>query len=110
MTKSGEFTIWVNKETYWLLTLIPVKNEFDEWCNRCALINSVTGQEIEALNFDSEWLVPIFQTRSMLGMKDLAKKLKEITDKHKIEMIPSSEMPEEKRIKETQKVVKRIIK
>jgi len=107
---NGEFTIWVNKETYWLLTLTPIKNEFDEWCNRCALINSSTGHEIEAVYFDSEWLIPIFQTRSQIGMKEFAAKLKEITDKHKIEMTPSSQMPEDKQIKKTEKIVRRIIK
>ena len=48
------FTIWVNEDVYWALDLTPSKNECDEFVNRCALIDTKTQQEIEALNFDSE--------------------------------------------------------
>lgn len=109
MAKSN-FTIWVNEDICWALDLTPSKNEFDEWCNRCALIDNKTQQEIDAINFDSEWLLPIFSARSMIGMKELAAKLKEITDKHKIEITPRSQMPQDKRIKTTEKIEKRIVK
>lgn len=104
---NGEFIIWVNKEIYWCLSLIPFKNEFNEFCNRCALINSTTGKEIEAINFDSEWLLPIFSSRSMIGMKEFSGKLKNILDKHGIQITPAHQMPEDKRIKETKHIGKR---
>ena len=104
--KNGEFIIWVNKSVYWSLDLNPIPNECEEPVNRCALIDSESQQEIDAINFDSEWLIPIFSARSMIGMKELASKLKTITDKHKIEITPSSQMPEDKRIKETKKIAK----
>ena len=44
------------------------------------------------------------------GMKDFAKKLKVITDNHGIIITPRNEMPQDKRIKETKKIVKRIVK
>jgi hypothetical protein len=109
MAKSN-FTIWISERYYWNLDLVPVPNEFEEPINRCALVDSETKQEIDAINFDSTWLIPIFQCRSQIGMKELALKLKEITDKHKIEITPSSKMPLDKRIKETEKIVKRIVK
>jgi len=104
--KNGEFIIWVNKSVYWSLDLNPISNECEEPVNRCALIDSESKQEIEAIYFDATWLIPIFQTRSQIGMKELASKLKEITDKLGIEMSPSSQMPEDKRIKETKKIAK----
>lgn len=110
MVNEGKFIIPINLRYYWDLNLIPVPNECDEPINRCALIDSETQQEIDAINFDATWLVPIFQCRSQIGIKDLANKLKEITDKHGIEITPRDKMPQDKRIKETQKVVKRIVK
>ena len=104
------FTIWVNEDVYWALDLTPEKNEFDEFVNRCALIDTKTQQEIEALNFDSEWLVPIFQTRSMVGMVELANKLGEVIKKRGITITPREQMPIDKKRKETQKIVKRIVK
>jgi hypothetical protein len=101
--KNGEFLIWVNADVYWSLNLTPEQNEADEFINRCALIDSKTQQEIEAINFDSTWLIPIFQCKSQLGMKELATKLKEITDKRGIIMTPRTDMPQDKRIKETKK-------
>jgi hypothetical protein len=101
------FTIWVNEDVYWALDLTPTKNECDEYVNRCALIDTKTQQEIEALNFDSEWLVPIFQTRSMVGMKELATKLGEVIKKRGIVITPKEKMPMDKRIKETKHVEKR---
>lgn len=101
------FTIWVNEDVYWALDLTPTKNECDEFVNRCALIDTKTQQEIEALNFDSEWLIPIFQTRSMVGMKELATKLGEVIKKRGIVITPKEKMPMDKRIKETKHVEKR---
>jgi hypothetical protein len=104
--KSGEFIIWVNKSVYWSLDLNVIPNECEEPVNRCALIDSELQKEIEAIYFDAQWLLPIFSARSQIGMKQIAQKLKEITDKHKIEITPSSQMPEDKRVKETKKVAK----
>jgi hypothetical protein len=101
------FTIWVNEDVYWALDLTPTKNECDEFVNRCALIDTKTQQEIEALNFDSEWLIPIFQTRSMVGMKELATKLGEVIKKRGIVITPKEKMPIDKRIKETKHIEKR---
>jgi hypothetical protein len=109
MAKSN-FTIWVNENVYWNLDLIPVQNECDEFINRCSLIDSKTQKEIEAINFDSNWLIPIFSSRSQIGMKELAIKLKEITDKRGIKITPRTNMPEDKRIKKTEKIEKRIVK
>jgi len=106
MKNDGKFIIYISERYYFELDLIPTLNEADEHCNRCALIDSETKQEITAINFDSEYLVPIFQTRSQIGMKELASKLKEITDNLGIEITPSSQMPEDKRIKETKKIAK----
>jgi hypothetical protein len=105
MAKSN-FTIWVNEDVYWCLDLTPIQNECDEFINRCALIDSKTQQEIEAINFDSEWLVPIFQTRSQIGIKEFGMKLKEITDKRGIVITDRKQMPQDKRIKETKHVGK----
>lgn len=107
---NGDFVIWVTQSIYWSLTLIPEKNECDEYVNRCALVDSTTGKELEAIYFDALWLVPIFQQKSQVGLKQLAEKLKEITDKRGIQMISRTKMPENKRIKKTQKVVKEIKK
>jgi hypothetical protein len=110
MGNDGKFIIYINQRYYWDLNLIPVPNEFEEPINRCALVDSETKEEIDAVNFDAEWLLPIFSARSMIGMKELAAKLKEITDKHKIEITPRSQMPQDKRIKTTEKIEKRIVK
>ena len=106
----GKFHIHVNTRHYWELSLVPTPNEHEEPVCRCALIDSQTAKEIEAINFDTLYLLPIFQTRSQIGMKELATKLKEITDSKGIETTPRTEMPKDKRIKETKKVVRRIIK
>lgn len=106
MKNDGKFLIYVNKNIYWDLSLIPEKNEYGEHVNRCALIDSIKKEEITSINFDSEWLIPIFQCRSKIGMQELAKKLKEIADKHGISMVPSSQMPEDKRIKITKHIGK----
>jgi len=105
MAKSN-FTIWVNEDVYWDLDLVPTQNECEEFINRCALIDTKTQKEIEAINFDSEWLIPIFQTRSQIGMKEIAIKLKEVTDKRGIVITPRTEMPTNKRIKETRHIGK----
>lgn len=110
MEKDGQFLIYVNPRYYWSLELVPSMNEVDEPINRCALIDSETKEEVTALNFDSQWLVPIFQTRSMIGMKELAAKLKVITDILKIETTPSSQMPNDKKAKPVEKLIKKIIK
>lgn len=110
MGNDGKFLIYINQRYYWDLSLIPVPNECEEPINRCALVDSETQQEIDAINFDSLWLVPIFQTRSKVGMRDLAERLKVITDKHGIVTTPRTEMPNDKRIKETKKVQGRIVK
>jgi hypothetical protein len=103
----GKFIIPVNLRYYWDLALVPIKNEFDEDINRCALVDSETKQEVDCIAFDSLWLIPIFQTRSQIGMKEFATKLKEVTDKHNIEITPRDKMPENKRVKITKHVEKR---
>ena len=107
MEQDGKFLIYVDETRYWSLELIPTKNEFDEDCNRCALIDSEKQIEVDAVMFDAEWLVPIFQTRSMIGMKQLATKLKEITDKHGIIVKPRDEMPKDKKAQEVKHVGKK---
>jgi hypothetical protein len=107
---NGDFVIYISERYYWNLSLVPTKNEFDEDINRCALVDSENKKEIDAINFDAEWLLPIFSSRSMIGMKELAAKLKEVTDKNNIEITPRDKMPQDKRVKETQKVVKRVVK
>jgi hypothetical protein len=106
MANDGKFLIYINQRYYWDLNLIPEMNEFDEPVNRCALVDSESKEEIDAIDFDATWLVPIFQCRSQIGMKELATKLKEVTDKHKIQMTPRTQMPQDKRIKETKHVGK----
>jgi len=103
----GAFIIPINLRYYWDLNLIPVPNEFKEPINRCALVDSESGKEIDAINFDATWLIPIFQTRSQIGMREFAIKLKEVTDKHNIEITPRELMPADKRIKETKHVGKK---
>lgn len=110
MEKDGQFLIYVNPRYYWSLDIVPTVNDADEPINRCALIDSETKEEVTALNFDATWLVPIFQTRSMIGMKELAAKLKAITDVFKIETTSRSEMPKDKKAQPVEKVVKRVIK
>lgn len=104
MRNDGKFIIYVNTRYYWDLDLIPIPNEYEEPINRCALIDSETKQEIDAINFDSTWLIPIFQCRSQIGMKELATKLKEITDKRGIITTSRNEMPQDKKIKETKHI------
>ncbi len=106
MKNNGEFLIYVNTRFYWNLDLIPKKNECDEFINRCALIDSENQKEIEAVNFDSEWLIPIFQCRSQIGMKELAFKLKEITDKRGIFPTPRDKMPHDKKSQEVKHIGK----
>jgi hypothetical protein len=110
MRNEGKFIIYVNPTHYWELELLPVLNEYDEKINRCTLINSETAQAIEAIAFNAEYIIPIFQSKSQIGLKDVAITLKEITDKHGILTMPREQMPQDKRIKETQKLVKRIVK
>jgi hypothetical protein len=110
MEKDGQFLIYVNPRYYWSVDIVPSVNEADEPINRCALIDSETKEEVTAINFDATWLVPIFQTRSMIGMKELAEKLKNITDVFKIETTPSSQMPNDKKAKPIEKVVKKVVK
>jgi hypothetical protein len=107
MANDGKFIIYINSKYYWDLNLVPVPNEFEEPINRCALVDSETQQEVDCVAFDATWLLPIFQTRSQSGMKELATKLKEVTDKHKIEITPRDKMPEDKRIKETKHIGKK---
>lgn len=108
--KDGKFIIHINERYYWDLDLIPSLNECEEPVNRCSLVDSETQKEIHAVNFDSTWFVPIFQCRSQIGMKELATKLKSITDVLGFSVTPRHEMPENKRIKKTEKIVKKIIK
>ena len=110
MVNDGAFVIYISERYYWNLELVPTKNEFDEDINRCALVDSETKQEVDCIAFDSMWLIPIFQTRSAIGMKEFAAKLKEVTDKHNIAITPRDKMPQDKRIKTTEKIVKRIVK
>ena len=105
--ENGEFLIYVDLKHYWKLDLIPTKNECDEDCNRCALIDSEKGVELDAIMFDSEWLLPIFSTRSMIGMKELAQQLKTITDKHGIVVKPRDEMPKDKKAQEVKHIGKK---
>lgn len=110
MEKNGMFLIWVNDKIYWQLDVVPTINECDEPVNRCALIDSDTQKEIHAVLFDATWLVPIFQTRSQIGMKELATKLKTITDTLGIRITPRSQMPEDKVAKPVEHAVTKIIK
>jgi len=105
--EQGKFLIYINQRYYWDLSLIPTKNEFDEDCNRCALIDSEKQVEVDAVMFDSEWLLPIFSARSMIGMKELAQQLKTITDKHGIVVKPRDEMPKDKKAQEVKHVGKK---
>ena len=107
MEQDGKFLIYVDETRYWSLELIPTKNEFGEDCNRCALIDSEKQVEVDAVMFDSEWLLPIFSARSMIGMKELATKLKEITDKHGIVVKPRDEMPKDKKAQEVKHIGKK---
>ena len=107
MEQDGKFLIYVDETRYWSLELIPTKNEFDEDCNRCALIDSEKGVEVDAVMFDSEWLLPIFSARSMIGMKELAQQLKTITDKHGIVVKPRDEMPKDKKAQEVKHIGKK---
>ena len=107
MENDGKFLIYVNETHYWDLNLIPEKNECDEDCNRCALIDSEKQVEVDAVMFDSEWLLPIFSARSMVGMKQLATKLKEVTDKHGIVITPRDEMPKDKKAQEVKHIGKK---
>jgi len=107
MKNDGAFIIYISERYYWSLDLVPVPNECEEPINRCALVDSETKQEVDCVAFDAEWLLPIFSSRSMIGMKELAIKLKEITDKRGIVITPRQEMPQDKRIKETKHVEKK---
>lgn len=110
MKNDGAFIVYINQKHYWSLDLVPVPNECEEPICRCALVDSESQTEIDAINFDAEWLLPIFSSKSMVGMKEFAAKLKDVTDKHNIEITPRDKMPQDKRIKTTEKVVKRIVK
>jgi hypothetical protein len=110
MANEGGFLIYVNPRFYWNLNLVPEINELDEPINRCALVDSETKQEIDAINFSAEWLMPIFKNKDANRLKEMATQLKDITDNHKIVMVPRELMPKDKRIKETKHVEKRVIK
>jgi hypothetical protein len=110
MEKDGKFFIAVNERYFWSLDLVPSLNEAEEPINRCALMDSETKEEVMAINFDATYLVPIFQTRSQIGMKELAQKLKAITDTLGIRVTPRSQMPEDKVAKPIEKVVKKVVK
>jgi hypothetical protein len=109
MKNDGAFIVYINQRYYWSLDLVPVSNECEESICRCALVDSDFKQEIDAINFDAEWLLPIFSSRSMIGMKEFAAKLKEVTDKHALVITPKDKMPQDKRIKETKHIEKRKI-
>jgi hypothetical protein len=51
--------------------------------------------------------LPIFNTRSQIGIKVFASKLKEITDEKGIITSPKEQMPQDKRRKETKHIAKR---
>lgn len=110
MEKDGMFLIWLNDKIYWQLDLVPTLNECEEPVNRCSLVDSETQKELHAVLFDATWLVPIFQTRSQVGMKELATKLKAITDTLGIRATPRSEMPKDKVAKPVEHVVKKVVK
>jgi len=107
MNTDSNFLIWVTKRHYWDLNLLPTKNEDNEYVNICTLVDSETGKSIESIAFNSEFLVPVFQTRSKNGIKEIGKTLWEISKKHNLEMVSSEQMPPDKRRKETKKVCKR---
>jgi len=107
LNKNNQIVIFIDTRYYWDLNLIPVKNEFDEYCNRCALVDSETKQELDAVMFDSEWLIPIIQTKSKIGGKELALQLKTITDKHGIVVKRSAEMPKDKKAQEVKHIGKK---
>jgi hypothetical protein len=110
MKNDGLFLIPVNLRYYWSLDLNPIPNEFDEPINRCALVDSETKKEIDCIAFDSHWLLPIFQMKDGQGLKLFAQQLKEVTERHKLVIVPRELMPKDKRIKETKKVTKRVVK
>jgi hypothetical protein len=103
----SNFIIWVSQTHYWQLDLVPIKNDKDVYINNCTLVNSETKEAIDTIAFKSDYFIPIFQTRSQLGIKEIGKTLLEISKKHNLEMIPSSQMPQDKRKKETKKVSQR---
>jgi hypothetical protein len=103
----GKFLIYVNPRYYWSLDIVPSMNEADEPINRCALIDSEKGVELDAIMFDSEWLLPIFSARSMIGMKELGQQLKTVTDKHGIVVKPRDEMPKDKKAQEVKHIGKK---
>ena len=98
--------IWISERYYFDLNLVPQPNECNEPINRCALIDSENKEEVTAINFDSQWLIPIFQCRSQIGLKEFYAKLKEVANKNNIEITPRDKMPENKRIKETKHIGK----
>jgi hypothetical protein len=105
LKNDGKFLVYINQRYYWDLNLTPSPNEFQEPINRCALVDSETKQEIDAINFDAEWFLPIFINKDNQRMKELGKQLKDITDKHKIVMTPR-ELMNDKRRKETKHIGK----
>lgn len=110
MKNDGKFLIYVSERYYWDLDLVPFVNDADEPCNRCALVDSKEQKEIHVVNFDSTWLIPIFQSRNQIGMKELATKLKAITDVLGLKVTPKEQMPEDKVAKSVEKAVKTVIK
>jgi hypothetical protein len=110
MEKDSTILIWINDTMYWELDLVPIMNEFQEQVNRCALVDSSAQKELHAVCFDSTHFIPIFKSRSKEGMKELASKLKEITDTLGIRVTPRSQMPEDKVAKPVEKVVKKVVK
>ena len=105
----GKFLVWVNPTHYWQLDLLPVKSpevEQEEFVNICTLINSETATAIETMAFASTFFVPVFQTRSKEGLKQIGEVLHELTKKHNLEITETDKMPKDKIRQDIKKVNK----
>jgi hypothetical protein len=103
----GKFLVWVNERYYWELDLLPVKSEEvkeEEYVNICTLVDSETATALETVAFASTFFVPVFQTRSMEGLKQIGLTLHEIVKKHNLEIVETDKMPQDKVRKDVKKV------
>jgi len=110
MMNDGKFLVWINPRFYFELDLLPVKSpevQEEEYVNICTLIDSETAKAIDTIAFASTFFVPVFQTRNMEGLKQIGLTLHEIAKKHKIEVVETDKMPQDKVRKDIKKVSER---
>lgn len=93
MVNPKEMIIWINKRYYAQLDLVPVLNETDVYVNPCTLVDSQEKKSLETIAFNSDYIIPILQSKDTNRFKEIGHKIREMAAKHHVYPLSSTEMP-----------------